>query len=452
MANARRVLPAVGAVLEEPAVRALLGVAPRSAVVGAVRAVIARARIGDAPAPETAEGWSQLVARELERAEVPSLRRVLNGTGVVLHTNLGRAPLATAAIEAISDIAGGASNLEYDLEAGTRGSRDTHAVDLLIELTGAEDALIVNNCAAALVLALNTLADGKDAIISRGELIEIGGSFRVPEIMTKSGARLREVGTTNRTHVDDYRRALGPGIGAIVKVHRSNFEQLGYVAEASLRALAPVAREATVPLLYDFGSGLMVDLAPFGLSGEPLARDGIRDGATLVVMSGDKLLGGPQAGIIIGSAEAVVRCRRNPLARALRLDKLRIAAMEATLRLYRDGASAVTAIPVLAMLTADAVVIRERASRAATTLASAGHRCDVVATEATVGGGAFPTARIHSFALAFSRAPEAAEAALRAAPVPLIGRLDSGRLLVDFRSLAPAEDDLAVEVLTKSLR
>jgi L-seryl-tRNA(Ser) seleniumtransferase len=377
---------------------------------------------------------------------------VLNGTGVVLHTNLGRAPLAQAAIDAIAHVAGGASNLEYDLGAGARGSRDTHAVALVTELTGAEDALVVNNCAAALVLALDTLADGREAIISRGELVEIGGSFRVPDIMAKSGARLREVGTTNRTHVDDYRRALGAETGAIVKVHRSNFEQRGYVAEASLRDLAPVAREGGVPLLYDFGSGLMVDLSPWGLAGEPLAREAVRDGATLVVMSGDKLLGGPQAGLMAGSAAAVARCRRNPLARALRVDKLTLAALEATLRLYREPAAAVAAIPVLAMLTADPLAVRERAAAAHAVVAAAGVACELVATEATVGGGAFPTARIPSWALAFADGAGARERALRGARLPLVGRVEGGRLLVDFRSLAPQEDALATGVITSAFR
>ena len=451
-ANTRQHLPAVGTLLEEPEVRSLLARAPRSSVTNAVRVVIARVRSGEASLPASPMHWSQLVAEELDHSELPSLRRVLNGTGVVLHTNLGRAPLAQVAIDAIADAAAGASNLEYDLAVGARGSRDVHAVGLLKELTGAEDALVVNNCAAALVLALNTVAEGRDAVISRGELIEIGGSFRVPDIMTRSGARLLEVGTTNRTHVDDYRRALNNESGAIVKVHRSNFEQHGYVAEASVRDLAPVAREGGVPLVYDFGSGLMTDLSPFGLAGEPLARDGVRDGADLVVMSGDKLMGGPQAGVILGRTAIVARCRRNPLTRALRIDKLRLAALEATLRLYRDPASAVRTIPILAMLTSPAATVHLRATAVAAALQHAGVGCSVVATQATVGGGAFPMARIASFAIALEAPAIPAEAALRLARLPLIGRIENDRLLVDLRSLSPDEDSVAVDVIARALR
>ena len=448
----RRHLPAVGTLLDDPEVRALLARAPRSAVTSAVRAVVARARSGEVSLPATTAHWSQLVAEELDESELPSLRRVLNGTGVVLHTNLGRAPLAQVAIDAIAEAASGASNLEYDLAAGSRGSRDVHAVALLRELTGAEDALVVNNCAAALVLALSTVCDGRDAIISRGELIEIGGSFRVPDIMRRSGARLLEVGTTNRTHADDYRRALSSESGAIVKVHRSNFEQQGYVAEVSVRDLAPVAREGGVPLLYDFGSGLMADLSAFGLTGEPLARDGVRDGADIVVMSGDKLMGGPQAGIVLGRTGLLARCRTNPLARAVRIDKLRLAALEATLRLYRDPAAALRTIPVLAMLTSPPASVHLRATNVAAGLQRAGIGCSVVATQATVGGGAFPMARIASFAIALEAPAVAAEAALRRARLPLIGRIENDRLLVDVRSLSPDEDSVASDVMTRALR
>ena len=449
--HAHRRLPAVGVLLEDAALRPLLARAPRPVVTNAVRAAIARVRDGRAAAPVDVEQWAALITEELEHAETPSLRRVLNGTGVVLHTNLGRAPLSQSALDAIADAATGASNLEYDLAAGRRGSRDVHAVALLRELTGAADALVVNNCAAALVLTLDTLAKGKDAIISRGELIEIGGSFRVPDIMGASGARLLEVGTTNRTHLDDYRRALGPTVGAIVKVHRSNFEQQGYVAEASLRDLAPVAREGSVPLLYDFGSGLMADLTDVGLTGEPVARDAIRDGADVVVMSGDKLLGGPQAGIILGSADLIGRFRRNPLARALRLDKVRIAALEATLRAYRDPATARAQVPVLSMLTTPAEAVAERAHAAARALEAAGIACEVVPSWATVGGGAFPTSRLPSHALALQGQSASIEQRLRGARLPLIARIEDGRVLVDLRSLLPAEDDVAVQVIVAAL-
>jgi L-seryl-tRNA(Ser) seleniumtransferase len=405
-----------------------------------VRAVIDAAREDPALAPSDPEAWATVVAERLQERERPSLRPTLNATGVVLHTNLGRAPLAARAIQAIADTASGACNLEYDLERGERGSRYVHAVALLRELTGAEDAIVVNNCASALVLALNSLASGREAIVSRGELIEIGGSFRVPDIMAKSGATLVEVGTTNRTHLVDYRDAIGDATGAIVKVHRSNFEVRGFVAEAELKELAPLAREHDLSLLFDFGSGLLLSLEEYGLRGEPTARDAVRDGATLVLMSGDKLLGGPQAGIVLGASKAVAACRKNPLARAVRVDKLTLAALEATLALYRDPARAVREIPTLAMLTARASDVRDRATSLCADLRAARIACDVVDTEASVGGGAFPTARIPSWAVAIDGPAEALERRLRHAALPVIGRIAQGRLLLDLRSVPASHD------------
>jgi L-seryl-tRNA(Ser) seleniumtransferase len=370
----------------------------------------------------------------------------------VLHTNLGRAPLADAALRAIAETAAGASNLEYDLERGARGSRYAHCVELLCELTGAEDALVVNNCAAALVLALNTFAEGREALVSRGELIEICGSFRVPDIMAKSGARLREVGTTNRTHLDDYTRAVGAQTGAIVKVHRSNFEVRGFVAEVSLESLTPVAAEARVPLLFDFGSGLMIPLDAYGLAGEPTAADGLRSGASLVVMSGDKLLGGPQAGILIGRADVIAACRKNPLVRALRVDKLTIAALGATLALYRDPARAVREVPALAMLTASADALRARAERLCGELAASGVRAEPVATEATVGGGAFPAARIPSWGVALGGDAAAVERRLRRAATPVVARIADDRLLVELRAIPAPMDAALGAAIAEALR
>jgi L-seryl-tRNA(Ser) seleniumtransferase len=446
MSDTRRSLPAVGTLLELPAVRALLDEAPRALVADAVRAVVDRHRGDPASAPGD-DGWEAAIADEVARRQLPSLRPLFNATGVVLHTNLGRAPLAAAAIEAIARTAATSANLEYDLAAGARGSRYVHCAGLLRELTGAEDAVVVNNCAAALVLALNTLARGREAIVSRGELIEIGGSFRVPEIMAQSGALLREVGTTNRTHADDYRRALGAATGAVVKVHRSNFEQRGFVAEAPVRDLVPIAREAAVPLIFDFGSGLLVSLEAFGLGGEPTARDAVRDGATLVCMSGDKLLGGPQAGILLGTRDAVEACRRNPLARAFRVDKLTLAALEATLALYRDPQRAVRQVPALAMVTARADDIRSRAQRMASSLRMKGIASDIIATEASVGGGAFPTAQLSSWGVALAGDPPTVEARLRGASMPVIGRIVDGRCVLDLRSVPQERDvDLAEAV------
>ena len=437
----RRLLPAVTLLLELPGVQQLLAVTPRAVVLDAVRAVIDDARRTPHSAPANDAAWAGAIAAQVTIRQQPSLRRLINATGVVLHTNLGRAPLAAAALQAIQDVASEFCNLEYDVATGARGSRHSHCSALIAELTGAEDAMVVNNCAAALVLALNSSADGREAIISRGELVEIGGSFRVPDIMAKSGATLVEVGTTNRTHADDYRRALSPRTGAIVTVHRSNFTQEGFVATVPPRDLAAIAAEGGVPLIHDFGSGLLLDLAPWGLAGEPTASDAIRAGASLVLMSGDKLLGGPQAGIVAGRAEWIGAMRRNPLARALRVDKLTLAALEATLALYRDPARAIAEIPALAMLTAPVAGIAARAEQLTAALCAAGISASTRAVDATVGGGAFPAARIPSAAVAIV-VPDAdvAAARLRTARVPVIGRIADGVLLLDLRGVPSGLD------------
>jgi L-seryl-tRNA(Ser) seleniumtransferase len=442
MTDPRRDLPSVNALLESEAMRPLLGRAPRSLVTAAARLALDAARRAPAAAPRGDAAWAEAVEGALVERERPSLRPLFNATGVVLHTNLGRAPLPAAALDAIREAAAGFCNLEYDLDAGARGSRYGHCVALLRELTGAEDAIVVNNCAAALVLALNAVADGREAIVSRGELVEIGGSFRVPDIMAKSGARLVEVGSTNRTHLDDYRRAASERTGAIVKVHRSNFTIEGFVAEAALGELAPLARALGVPLIHDFGSGLLLPLDRYGLRGEPVAADAIRDGATLVLMSGDKLLGGPQAGIVVGAADAVARLRRDPLARALRVDKLTLAALEATLALYRDPERAVREVPALAMLTADRAAVRARATALAAALVAGGVDARVEGSEASVGGGAFPTARIASAAVTLGGGAADVERRLRGAPRPIIGRIAGARVWLDLRSV-PAADDAA---------
>ena len=452
-ADPRRALPSVNALLELPAMRLLLERAPRASVVDAVRAVLETARTADGTAPDD-DGWVAAVERELSRIVRPSLRPVINATGVVLHTNLGRAPLAMAAVDAIAAIARGYSNLEYDIESGSRGSRYVHCASLLRELTGAEDAVVVNNCAAALVLALNTFANGRGAIISRGEMVEIGGSFRIPEIMERSGARLVEVGTTNRTHVDDYRRAMSnaDNVGALLKVHRSNFAIEGFVAEASVAELQPVAASAGVPIIHDLGSGLLMALDSIGLTGEPTAREALRAGATLVTMSGDKLLGGPQAGIIVGEREAIAALRRNPLARSYRVDKLTLAALEATLSLYREPARAMREIPVLAMLGAPLSDLRRRAQALADALGAVAGFVQIVESEASVGGGAFPTAKIPSVALAIARDATVLENALRFGERAVIARVADGKVLLDLRTVLPRDDDVLAAALVAALR
>ncbi|MFL5560059.1 MAG: L-seryl-tRNA(Sec) selenium transferase [Gemmatimonadaceae bacterium] len=461
-ADPRRALPSVGSLLESDAIRVLLETEPRGLVTAAIRDAIETARRDLNAAPVSDREWASAVSRALDERRRPSLRPVINATGVVLHTNLGRAPLAAAARDAVLAISDGFSNLEYDLDAGARGSRHAHAVPLLRELTGAEDAMVVNNCAAALVLALDVLSRGRETIVSRGELVEIGGSFRVPDIMAKSGATIVEVGTTNRTHLDDYRRALGAATGALLKVHRGNFAQSGFVAEVVVRELVPVAREAGVPIVHDLGSGLLLALDDYGLSGEITARDALGAGASLVLMSGDKLLGGPQAGIILGEAALVRRLRSSPLARALRVDKMTLAALEATLALYRDPPRALREIPALAMLTAPVAEIRARAARIVATLAATQQveplpqvSARVVDSVATVGGGAFPTARIPSAAIALaSRGDESADALaarLRRAALPIIGRIEDGTLLLDLRSVPASHDDMFLRALAATL-
>ena len=450
MTDARRDLPSVSALLETAGVRSLLEQHPRRVVLDAVRTAVDDARnVGGAQ--RTEQQWIESIASVVRHSTQSSLRRVINATGVVLHTNLGRAPLADVAIRAIEEVAEGFSNLEYDIETGQRGSRYSHCVGLLRQLTGAEDALVVNNCAAAMVLSLNALAQKKEVLVSRGELVEIGGSFRIPDIMARSGARLVEVGTTNRTHDDDYRRAITPKTGAIVKVHRSNFTIEGFTSEVSVERLAFIAAEHGLPVIHDLGSGLMLPLDAYGLTGEPTASSALASGATLVLMSGDKLLGGPQAGIILGASTVVAKLRNNPFARALRVDKLTLSALEATLRLYLEPERALAEIPVLAMLTATAGEIESRANAVARTLREAGLDVRVTSSKASVGGGAFPTAEIPSSAVVLEGGAQQTEEKLRRSEPSVIGRIADGKVLLDLRSVLPREDATLCRAVLKAL-
>jgi L-seryl-tRNA(Ser) seleniumtransferase len=448
MTDPRRDLPSVNALLESAGVRSLLEQHPRRVVLEAVRSAVNAAR-NQGDAQRTEQQWVASIASALESLSQPSLRRVINATGVVLHTNLGRAPLAESALKAIADIAGGFSNLEYDLATGERGSRYSHCVGLLRQLTGAEDALVVNNCAAAMVLALNALAQRKEVLVSRGELVEIGGSFRIPDIMARSGAKLVEVGTTNRTHDDDYRRAITPRTAAIVKVHRSNFAIEGFTSDVSVDRLRFIAAEHGLPVIHDLGSGLMVSLDEYGLKGEQTASVALEAGASLVLMSGDKLLGGPQAGIILGAANLIARLRKNPFARAMRVDKLTLSALEATLRLYLEPDRALKEIPVLAMLTAPVKEIEARAEAVVVRLREAGIEAKVAESSASVGGGAFPTAAIPSRAIVLPQNAQEIEEKLRVGEPAVIGRIFEGNLMLDLRSVLPHEDDLLAESILK---
>jgi L-seryl-tRNA(Ser) seleniumtransferase len=375
---------------------------------------------------------------------------VINATGVVLHTNLGRAPLAAAAVDAIVRVAQGFSNLEYDLESGARGSRYVHCAELLRELTGAEDALVVNNGAAALVLVLNTIAEGRDAIVSRGELVEIGGAFRVPDILARSGARLVEVGTTNRTHVDDYVKAMTPKTRALLKVHRSNFRVTGFTAEVDASELAQLGRAGGAASLYDLGSGLLLDLSRWGLTGEPLVRDAVASGVDLVVFSGDKLLGGPQAGIMLGAKPAIEACRADPLARAVRADKYTLAALEATLALYRDPERARTEIPTLRMLTEDVAAIKDRGEAIIEGVRRKGvggndvgkkaYTAELVEGFSEVGGGSFPEAKLPTWLVQLKADTLTADSLiqrLRASDPPVIARIENDHVVLDPRTILP---------------
>jgi L-seryl-tRNA(Ser) seleniumtransferase len=380
-------------------------------------------------------------AARLDSAAKPRLTPVVNATGVVLHTNLGRAPLADAAIAAMTAAARGAVNLEIDLLTGRRGDRDALLADDLRALTGAEAGLVVNNNAAAVLLAIAALAGGREVVVSRGELVEIGGSFRMPDVMAVAGARLREVGTTNRTHADDYRAAIGPDTGLLVKVHTSNYRIVGFTTDVPLRDLVAIGRAANVPVLDDLGSGALVDLTAYGLPAEPVVRERIAAGADLVSFSGDKLLGGPQAGIVVGRTALVERLAAHPLRRALRPDKLRIAALAATLRLYREAPDLSAALPALRWLTRPLDEMEAVGRAIAPRLAAAlgpGHRVDVVESECEVGSGAAPTAVLPSRALVVEhpdRSPDDLAARFRAATPPVLGRVHAGRFLLDLRGV-----------------
>ena len=399
----------------------------------AARIVLDRARSEIRAGTEPGDLRAALAA-EIEATRAPKLRRVVNATGVIVHTNLGRAPLPRSALERVNEVGSGYSNLEYSLEDGTRGSRQEHVAAILGRLTGAEAALVVNNNAGAVLLALAALAEGREVLVSRGELIEIGDGFRIPDVLARSGAKLVEVGTTNRTRAGDYERAIGPDTALILRVHQSNFRVVGFAERPTLKELAAVARARSLPVLDDLGSGAFVDVGD-----EPTARASLADGADLVCFSGDKLLGGPQAGVVVGRADLVERLRRHPLQRALRIDKLGLAALEGTLLLYLEPERALREVPVLRMLHDDPAAVHARADRLAGLVDG-----QVEETVGRVGGGALPLAELPSFACAVE---EALAAPLRTHEPPVVGIVRDGRLLLDCRTLADGEvDEVAAAV------
>jgi L-seryl-tRNA(Ser) seleniumtransferase len=416
-----------------PSVDELARASGEAGAVTAARTVVAQAReeirAGADPGDLVAR-----VLQELHDSRMPRLRRTLNATGVIVHTNLGRAPLAAAALERVAEVGGGYSNLEYDLTSGTRGSRQDHVAAILRRLTDAEAAIVVNNNAAAVLLALAALAEGREVLVSRGELIEIGDGFRIPDVLARSGARLREVGTTNRTRAADYESAIGPETALLLRVHQSNFRLVGFAEQPRVDELAKIAGRHGLPLVDDLGSGALTEI-----EGEPSARESLAAGSDLVCFSGDKLLGGPQCGIVVGKAELVERLRRHPLQRALRADKLTLAALEGTLVLYLDPERALAEVPVLRMLREPAETVRARAERLAAATGGA-----VEETVARVGGGALPLAELPSFACALE---EELAGPLRGGDPPVVGIVRDGRLLLDCRTLAePEVDEVAAAV------
>jgi L-seryl-tRNA(Ser) seleniumtransferase len=444
-ASLLRKLPSVDVVLRTAAASAAIERFGRTAVVGAVRRILSESRNSGAdlarPDDVIAQAMMQLDARDR-----PSLRPVFNLTGTVLHTNLGRALLAEPAIAAATAAMRSAVALEFDLGDGHRGERDDHLRELLCELTGAEDATTVNNNAAAVLLVLNTLALRREAIVSRGELIEIGGAFRLPEIMSRAGTKLVEVGTTNRTHARDYISAIGPKTGMLFKVHTSNYRIEGFTKEVTARDLALIANEHKIPLLHDLGSGTLVDLVPFGLAHEPTVAEAIADGADLVTFSGDKLLGGPQAGFIVGRRDLIAAINRNPMKRALRLDKMRIAALEATLKLYRNPDRLAQDLPTFHLLSQPAADIETRAQRMQPIVqAAVGAAFSVVVVDCAsqVGSGALPMVTLPSAGLAIrpiaargaGRLLKRLSSALRSLDRPIVGRVEDQAVILDLRCL-----------------
>ncbi|HUK88531.1 MAG TPA: L-seryl-tRNA(Sec) selenium transferase [Terriglobales bacterium] len=458
-----RKLPAVDELLRAPEVAALEAREGHAAVAEAARAVlatlrqeIAAGRLDAAQLELALSGLAPAVERRLRQSLSFSLRPVINATGVVLHTNLGRAPLAEQALERMRTIATAYSNLEFDLEAGERGRRDAHADRLFARLLNREgvrgvSTLVVNNNAAAVLLALNTLGEGGEVIVSRGELVEIGGSFRIPDVMARSGALLREVGTTNRTRLSDYARAIGKQTRALLRVHRSNFQIVGFTEQPLLADLVKLARKHKLPLVEDLGSGALVEPRALGLAGEPSVWDSLRAGVDVVTYSGDKLLGGPQAGLLSGKKDVVARLRANPLFRALRVDKLTYAALEVTLTSYLRQDH--DAIPALRMMRLSAEEIGKRAQALAQKLRVAARlEVTVIPGESVVGGGAAPGTALPTVLLAVSCAglsADALAARLRAAEPPVIARVEEGRVLLDLRTVFPQQDELVARALAR---
>jgi len=462
-----RLLPSVDEVLRDGRVTEMLAGHPRGVVVEAVRAVLAEERrmiLAGAPeagVKEEAGYLNRIAAKTLEavhQSARSNLRPVINATGVVLHTNLGRALLSERARQAVYGVASSYSNLELDLDTGRRGSRYAPLESLLTSLTGAEAALVVNNNAAAVLLALSTLARGRDVIVSRGQLVEIGGSFRIPEVMAQSGARLVEVGATNKTHPEDYRKAVNENTALLLHVHTSNYRIIGFTRETTVGELVEIGRTFSLPVMSDLGSGFLIDLSRYGLPWEPTVQEVVGAGPDVVTFSGDKLLGGPQAGIIVGKRYYIEMMKKNPLTRAIRVDKMTVAALEATLREYLDEEQAIREVPTLRMLTAPFNVLEEKALELAGLLRSLlGNKAEVHVEKgvSAVGGGAMPIADLTTSVVAVCPRDQSAgdlQALLRQGELAVMGRVQGDRLLLDVRTIGANQFQLLAEAVLKALK
>jgi len=461
-----RKIPKVDELLAAAEIKELLQVHPIEVVREGIRKGLERLRqaiLGAEKAEDiTEEAFSlsnllPLFEEEIAKQVNPHLRRAINATGVVIHTNLGRSPLSERALRQVEEVSGGYSNLEYDLIKGARGSRYAHVEEILLHLSGAEGGLVVNNNAGAVLLALNTLAAGREVICSRGELVEIGGAFRIPDVMAKSGGTLREVGTTNRVHLRDYEEAITDNTGLLLKVHTSNYRVVGFTAEISLEELVRLGTQHNLPVMNDLGSGCFIDLSAYGMEKEPTVQEAIKTGAGVVTFSGDKLLGGPQAGIILGKKELIDRIKANPLNRALRIDKLTLAALESTLIAYLSEGEAIKEIPTLRMLTIPLAELRKRARRLQQLLEqeTEGAVIEIIQATSQVGGGALPLQDLPTWAVAVKpkkASVEALEAALRNQATPIIARISDDRLCLDLRTIQADEFPVVAHAMAQALR
>ena len=438
---------------------------PQTVLVNSVRAVIEGLRAAiledggritqERLSPEALTGP---VKKSVISAISPNLQRVINATGIVIHTNLGRSLLAPAAIENVALISGRYSNLEYDLEAGKRGSRYSIIEDLLCEITGAEAGMVVNNCAGAVLLTLETLTRGKKAVVSRGELVEIGGSFRIPDVMAKSGAILSEVGTTNRTHLRDYENAIDEDTGLLMKVHRSNYSVVGFTTEVPVHELVQLGKTHNIPVMEDLGSGMFIDFSKYGLIREPTVQETVASGPDVVTFSGDKLLGGPQAGVIVGKKRFIDKIKKNPITRALRIDKMTLAALETTFRLYREEEKAIEAIPTLRMLTMPVGVIETKAAHLKQVLENIGVErlhLEIIEGSSKAGGGSLPLLELPSRCVSLhidGITVNTIERTMRAYCPPIIGRIEEDRYILDPRTLLEDDPQIIAEAFTKLLQ